>query len=97
MHTASDHTSEMDTKEWKLGIGHWIDEVSNQVSTLWFQFIVFAPKRNNSSIRFRSGQSSNPITMQAGAIDYQTSGDISARRFQYGFTSFNSYTIYFGT
>src|SRR5579864_6883509 len=97
MHTAPDYTGKMDTKEWKLGIGHWIDEISHQVSTLWLQFIVFAPKRNNSSIRLRSGQSRNPITMQAGAIDYQTSGYISACRFQYRFTPLSLYAIYLGT
>jgi hypothetical protein len=45
MDASPNHPSEMDTGEWKLLVGHQIDEVSHQESTLRLQFVVLTPKR----------------------------------------------------
>src|SRR5258708_31701305 len=84
----------MNTKKWKLRVGHGVNEVSDQGSTLRFQFIVFTPKRNNSGLRLHTGQSGKPIAMQTTTIDNLMGSDVSLGRLQHCLTSSILYGIY---
>src|SRR4029077_9590209 len=68
----ADPPSEMHAEEWEAGIGHGIDERSNQSTAFWFQPIVFAAKRDNPPRRFRALQPSHAIGEQSAARDQIT-------------------------
>src|SRR5258708_25784129 len=87
----------MNTKKWKLRVGHGVNEVSDQGSTLRFQFIVFTPKRNNSGLRLHTGQSGKPIAMQTTTIDNLMGTDVSLGRLHHCLTSSSLYGIYLRT
>ena len=77
VYTAIDHSREMNSEKRKLGIGHRIDQIPDQIAALRFQFVILTSKWHNARARVGTGHFRHSVTLQARAIDNQPGGNSS--------------------
>ena len=68
-HVALDVAGEVNAKEWKLGVGHRIDQPGHQMMALRAQCVVLAPERDDLDAQFLAGHSGHLVGIQPGAVD----------------------------
>ena len=74
----------MNSEEWKARIRHWVNQIANEMAPSGNDFVVLAAKRNNSKRAFVTGQSHDPVTVEAGAIDQALGLDGASRSIEHG-------------
>lgn len=63
------HPSKVHSQEWKTWVGHWIDQVSDQMLAVLSKLEVFPPKRHDLGCIAIPGHPAYPVTMKSSAID----------------------------
>src|SRR2546430_17329117 len=75
------HARKMNTKEWKIGIGHWVNQGPYEIPLFRHQLVVLATEGDDFRARIQATEARNAVAKQAGAIDDKSRLKRSLRRF----------------
>ena len=75
MQGAIDHPGEVHIQERQIRIGDRVDESLDEVAPRWHEFVVLAPERHHPHLGDDPGEGSDPVRLQAGAIDQEVGMD----------------------
>ena len=59
----------MDAEERETRVGHWVDQVTAQVTCIRGQFTVFAAERHEPDARLHTRRPGQPVAVQPGCVD----------------------------
>src|SRR6516164_5865974 len=76
-----DHARKMNTKEWKIGIGHWVNQILYEIPLFRYQLVVLATEGDDFRARIQATEACHAIAKQAGAIDDESGLKLSLRCF----------------
>src|SRR5262245_20282967 len=79
---AADGAREVNAEEREPRIGHRINEVLYEVSTLRNQLVVFAAERNNSYTGIGAAQLGDTVTLQSATVDQVSGAEFASGRAQ---------------
>jgi hypothetical protein len=66
---AVDEAGEVDAEEGEGGVGHGVDEVTDEVARFGGEFEILSTERDDADIVFRAGESGDAVTEKTGAVD----------------------------
>src|SRR4030095_14050634 len=66
---AINHARKMNTQEWKIGIGHWINQRLYEIPLFGHQLVILTTERDDFRARIDATEAGHAITKQAGAIN----------------------------